>query len=194
MFEGEYPPSLRGVEPLTEALLDCLPEWGSYRYGSQVDFPPSALGVPSSLLRTGTRQIDCSSFTWAILSVVYPDAGWNLERYKKWQMWEKEDLWGALTMAENELHIGTTGSDDGWHLFQIWREPWESGHAFLALCLGGNMLVLEASNASHTPARHSGVVWRNIGPACAPLPSMWSGTKAELLDRTMFASVKLRAP
>ena len=189
-----YPPSLRGSEPLTSAILEKLPQWGRYRYGSKVDFPPSAVGVPSSLLRTGSRAIDCSTFTYALLSAVYPQAGWNIERYKKWQMWEKDDLWGPLTMAENELHIGTTSTDDGWHLFQIWRTPWESGHSFVAFCLGGNMLVLEASNASRTGARHDGVVWRDIGPATAPLPALWSGTRSSLLQGVTFGSVKLRLP
>ena len=193
MFDGKYPPSLEGVEILTDAILGHLVEWTHYKYGSDVDYPPSALGVPPSLLRSGTREIDCSSFTWAILSSVYPDTGWNLETYKKWQMWARHDLWGPLTMAE-EMGIGTNDSSDGWHLFQIWRKPWESGHSFLALCLGDNMLVLEASNASREPARHSGVVWKNIGPATAPLPSMWSGLKAELLHQTTFASLRLRNP
>ena len=193
MFDGKYPPSLEGAEILTDAILEHLVEWTRYKYGSDVDYPPSALGVPSSLLRSGTREIDCSSFTWAILSSVYPDAGWNLERYKKWQMWARQDLWGPLTMAE-EMGIGTNDSGDGWHLFQIWRTPWESGHSFLALCLGDNMLILEASNASHTPARHSGVVWKNIGPATSPLPTVWSGVKSEILNGTTFASLKLRSP
>ena len=34
MFDGKYPPSLEGVEPLTEALVTRLTEWGSYHYGS----------------------------------------------------------------------------------------------------------------------------------------------------------------
>ena len=188
-----YPPSLRGSEPLTDAILDKFPQWERYRYGSKVDFPPSALGVPPSLLRTGSRAIDCSTFTYALLSAVYPKAGWSVPTYKKWQMWDKQDLWGPLTMAE-ELGIGKPSTDDGWHLFQIWREPWESGHSFLALCLGGNMLVLEASNASRTGARHDGVVWRDIGPATAPLPALWSGTRNSLLKGVKFGSVKLRLP
>ena len=68
---------------LTDKICLHLDEWGGYSYGHAVEFPPDVRGVPSSLLRSGTKKIDCSTFTWALLAQVFPDAKWSLDYYKQ---------------------------------------------------------------------------------------------------------------
>ena len=83
-----------GSTRLRARILQALPVWWGYKYGHKVDYPPHIPGIPHTLIRTGTREIDCSTFTYGLLSAVYPKADWGFERYKKWQMWGRDDLYG----------------------------------------------------------------------------------------------------
>tara|TARA_R100000654_G_scaffold27339_2_gene51370 strand:+ start:7922 stop:8494 length:573 start_codon:yes stop_codon:yes gene_type:complete len=183
---GLYPSEV-GNPRLRNRILSYLPVWEGYTYGHKVDYPPDIPGVPSTLIRSGTREIDCSSFTYGLLAQVYPKAGWSFTRYKQWQMWSREDLWGPLTTA-TDMGITTKGTGNGWYLYQKWDERWKRGHSFLALKRGQNLLVLEANLRRN----EDGVVWRDIGPAVNILPSIWSGTEAYILGDSEYFSVRLR--
>ncbi len=185
-------PAEVGSTRLRARILQALPVWWGYKYGHKVDYPPHIPGIPSTLIRTGTREIDCSTFTYGLLATVYPKADWGFERYKKWQMWGRDDLYGPLTTAD-ELGITTQGRGNGWYLYQKWEKPWEGGHSFLALKRGDLLLVLEATTLSSM----SGVIWRNICKVGEVdsfdiLPSEWSGTEEQILDGAEFRCVRLR--
>ena len=180
----------RDSDRLTEKLCSNLEGWMNYTYGSQVDFPPDVPGVPSSLIRSGTKQIDCSTFTWSILAQVFPDAPWSLDYYKKWQMWERNDMWGPLRAAE-ELGITNEEHGDGWYLYQVWKGEWEGGHSFLGFSHKGRLLVLEATRSRRNGIDHSGVVWRGIGPASPRLPEMPEYCEHEATRGLTFGKVKL---
>lgn len=183
---GLYPSEV-GNPRLRNRILACLPVWEDYSYGHKVDYPFGTPGAPSTLVSTGTREIDCSSFTYALLAQVYPKLDWNFTRYKQWQMWAREDLWGPLTTAA-DMGITTKGTGNGWYLYQRWDEPWKRGHSFIALKRGQNLLVLEAT----LRLNEDGVVWRNIEPATSTLPSKWSGTETDILGDSEYFSVRLR--
>ena len=183
---GLYPSEV-GNPRLRDRILSCLPVWEGYTYGHKVDYPPDIPGVPSTLIRSGTREIDCSSFTYGLLAQVYPKADWSFARYKQWQMWSREDLWGPLTTAA-DMGLTTKGTGNGWYLYQKWDERWKRGHSFLALKRGQNLLVLEATLLRDM----DGVVWRNIEPATSTMPSKWSGTEADILGDSEYFSVRLR--
>ena len=175
---------------LTDKICLRLDEWGGYAYGHSVEFPPDALGVPSSLLRSGTKQIDCSTFTWALLSQVFPAARWSLDYYKRYQMWDREDMWAPIRVVE-ELGIGSDKHGDGWYLYQVWKGEWEGGHSFLGLSVGGRLLVLEATRSRRNGVLHDGVVWRGIGPAGPRLPEMPEYCEHEATRGLVFSKVKL---
>ncbi len=175
-------------ESLTERILHALPSWKGYSYGHTVDFPSCVRGIPTKLIDTGTKQIDCSTFTWGILCQLYPDADWTFDRYKKWQMWDREDLWGPITQAKA---MGLTADDDGdgWYLYQVWKGDWKGGHSFLACKAGDRLLVLEATNASRP---RPGVVWRNIGYAESYLPPWPEYGERDATRGRAYSKVKLR--
>ena len=177
-------------EGLTSKILTALSVWEPYRYGGRVDFPPDVRGVPSSLLRTGTRCIDCSSFTWALLSQVFPDRKWQTKYYKRYQMWDRTDMWAPIRVAE-ELGIGKDEHGDGWYLYQVWKGEWEGGHSFLGLSRGGRLLVLEATKSCRNGCNHDGVVWRGIGPAGPELPDMPEYCAHEATRGLVFSKTKL---
>ena len=179
----------RDIE-LTGKLCLALEGWREYTYGGRVDFPPDARGVPSKLIRSGTRKIDCSSFTWALLSQVFPDVPWSIDYYKRWQMWDRNDMWGPLQVAE-ELGITNEEHGDGWYLYQVWKGEWEGGHSFLGFSSGGRLLVLEATRSRRNGIDHDGVVWRGIGHASPRLPDMPEYCEHEATRGLTFGKVKL---
>ena len=177
-------------DQLTDKLCSKLDGWMGYAYGHQVDFPPDVPGVPNSLTESGTKQIDCSTFTWSILSQVFPDAPWSLDYYQKWQMWERNDMWGPLKAAD-ALGISKEGEGDGWYLYQVWKGEWEGGHSFLGFSGGSRLLVLEATKSQRNGIDHSGVVWRGLGPASPRLPEMPEYSEHEATRGLTFGKVKL---
>lgn len=183
---GLYPSEV-GNPRLRNRILACLPVWNGYAYGHKVDYPPGIPGVPSTLVGTGTREVDCSSFTYGLLAQVYPKADWTFARYKQWQMWSRENLYGPLQAAQ-EMGLTTKGTGNGWYLYQKWDLPWEKGHSFLALKRGDNLLVLEATLRRGV----DGVVWRDVGPIDGDLPSTWSGTESDILGGAEFDCIRLR--
>lgn len=175
---------------LTDKLCSQLEGWMGHTYGSQVDFPPDVPGVPASLIGSGTKEIDCSTFTWSILAQVFPDAPWSLDYYKRWQMWERNDMWGPLKAAE-ELGITNEEHSDGWYLYQVWKGKWDGGHSFLGFSSGGRLLVLEATRSRRNGIEHDGVVWRGIGPVSPRLPEMPEYCEHEATRGLTFGKVKL---
>jgi len=174
-------------ESLTQRILHALPSWKGYSYGHTVDFPSCVRGVPSKLVDSGSKQIDCSTFTWGLLCQVYPDADWSFDRYKKWQMWDRDDLWGPITQAR-EMGLATDDSGDGWYLYQVWKGQWSGGHSFLGCVADGRLLVLEATNASRPKP---GVVWRNVGYAEAYLPPWPEYSEEDATRSRVYAKIKL---
>mgnify|MGYP003132096864 CR=1 FL=1 len=175
---------------LTGKLLVALEVWREYVYGGTVDFPPDVKGVPSKLIRTGTRQIDCSTFTWGLLTEVFPDAPWSFDYYKRWQMWDRKDMWGPTRVAE-ELGIAKDEHGDGWYLYQVWKGQWEGGHSFLGLARDGRLLVLEATRSRRNGVEHNGVVWRGVGPAGSQLPELPEYCEHEATRGLVFSKIKL---
>ena len=175
---------------LTDRFCRALDGWSEYTYGRRVDFPPDIKGVPGKLIRTGSKGIDCSSFTWAMLTRVFPDAPWSLDYYKKYQMWDRKDMWAPVRVVE-ELGIGKDKHGDGWYLYQVWKGQWEGGHSFFGLSLGGRLLVLEATNSTRNGVQNNGVVWRGIGPVGPQLPDMPEYCEHEATRGLVFSKVKL---
>jgi len=173
---------------LTQRILHALPSWQGYSYGHKVDFPSCVRGAPTSLVETGTKQIDCSTFTWGLLCQVYPDADWSFDRYKKWQMWDRDDKWGPISQALS-MEITSKDDGDGWYLYQVWKGDWQGGHSFLASKAGDQLLVLEATNASRPVP---GVVWRYVGEASTnALPPWPVYTEADATKGYAYSKVKL---
>ena len=177
-------------EGLTSRILTTLSVWEPYHYGGRVDFPPDVRGAPPSLLGTGTRCIDCSSFTWSILSQVFPALKWSTNYYKRYQMWDRTDMWAPIRVVE-ELGLGKDKHGDGWYLYQVWKGEWEGGHSFLGFSSGGRLLVLEATKSSRNGCDHDGVVWRGIGPAGPSMPDMPEYCEHEATRGLVFSKVKL---
>ena len=175
---------------LTDRICRALDGWSDYTYGSKVDFPPDTKGVPGKLLRTGSRCIDCSSFTWALLTRVFPDAAWSFNYYKRYQMWERKDMWAPVKVVE-ELGLGKNEHGDGWYLYQVWKGQWEGGHSFLGFSSGGRLLVLEATNSTRNGIKNNGVVWRGIGPVGVQLPDMPEYCEHEATRGLTFSKTKL---
>jgi len=175
---------------LTERLCAALEAWTEHHYGGKADLPSDVKGAPSSLMGTGTHQVDCSTFTWSVLTQVFPDAPWSVDYYKRWQMWNRKDMWGPIKVAE-ELGIGKDEHGSGWYLYQVWKGQWQGGHSFLGFSCGGRLLVLEATSSRRDGVTHDGVVWRGIGPASPRLPEMPEYSEHEATRGLVFSKIKL---
>ena len=181
---------MAGNTTVTERVLHALPSWKGYSYGHKADMPSCVRGIPTKMIDTGTKQIDCPTFTWGILCQLYPDADWTFDRYKKWQMWDRKDLWGPITEAK-QLGITTEGDGDGWYLYQVWKGQWEGGHSFLACEAGGRLLVLEATRSKRNGIDHNGVVWRGVGPGEPYMPPLPEYSERDATRGYVYAKVKL---
>jgi hypothetical protein len=99
----------------------------SMRYGK----PTCPYDTPPQSFKRGT-EINCSSMTWAILSTVYPSAGWTSQDYQDIQVWDGERKWSPIESV-NSRGVGVqvvSPLAGRWHLVQGWRSS-GGGHAFL---------------------------------------------------------------
>lgn len=174
-------------DELTRAIIESLQVWAGYTYAqtdAQIDYPEGLVYAPSSYVDTGTKGINCSTFTWATCNFLYPDAAWDKAVYLDWQVINKTP-WGAIEQAR-KLGIAEPGDYvthkspraakvDGWYLGQKWTDPenCQGGHSFFVWATPEGLYQLEATRFR----THDGVVFRNIGPALGdpskPPPFNW---------------------
>ena len=74
-------------------LLARLPSLRGWTYGRAVDLPQS-VWAPDKVSQSGTKQIDCSSFTWACLDWMYKLGG--AKQYLAHQLIHTSDPWSAI--------------------------------------------------------------------------------------------------
>ena len=148
-------------------LMARMPRLRGYRYGRSVDFPAS-VNAPSKMTNTGTKQIDCSSFTWCALSWMYDVGG--IASYKRHQIIDTPDPWSAIRNAEIMNVASKTGegapSGIGIYLVQTWHSPYEfkHGHQLLVFIHGRtDHNTLQAS--SHPQRADQAPVWLDGSPA-----------------------------
>jgi len=148
-------------------VLARLPSLRGYSYGRSVDFPTSANG-PERCTNTGTKEMDCSSFTWCFLAWAYRVDG--IGSYKRHQLIDTPDPWAAITNAKLMNVAKDTGDGvpykDGIYLCQTWLRPdeWRGGHQFILIVNGPkSYTTLQAS--SHPDNSHAAPVWRDGTPA-----------------------------
>ena len=115
----------------------------SMRYGG----PRSPYDTPPQSFKRGTT-INCSSMTWAILSTVYPNAGWTAQDYRDFQIFDAARQWSPIEAVERR-RVGDqveSPHPGAWHLVQGWRNS-GSGHAFLIQCLSVDRIgVLQSTS------------------------------------------------
>jgi hypothetical protein len=116
-------------------LLARLPRLRGYKYGRDADFPSSLFAAPPRHIDTGTKELDCSSFTWCVLNWIYDCGG--LHWYMKHQIIGTPDPWSALKYAKRYLVVTEIGEGvphhTGLYLCQAWRQPdaMRGGHQFI---------------------------------------------------------------
>ena len=144
--------SVGGWRPNLARLRARLPRLRGYTYGRSVAFPESVI-APAKLKNTGTRQLDCSSFTWCALSWIY-NAGSEASWYKAHQLIDTPNPWAAIEAAGRYLCAKKIGQGipkrDGVFFVQTWNgDPYSmrSGHQFIAVgsSNGQNWQILQAS-------------------------------------------------
>ena len=149
-------------------LMARLPRLRGYSYGRSVDFPKS-VNAPSKMTNTGTKQIDCSSFTWCVLAWVYGVS--SVAAYKRHQIIDTPDPWSAIKNAydlgvASKVGEGPPPPSPGIYLVQSWLSPdaFSHGHQFLVFVHGvKDHNVLQAS--SHPQRADKAPVWLDGTPA-----------------------------
>ena len=162
-----------GPRPQLDRILARLPSLRGYRYGRGVDFPKSANG-PAKHTNTNTKQIDCSSFTWACLAWAYNVAG--VASYKRHQLIDTPDPWSPIANCQLMGVASDIGEGhphkDGIYLCQTWIKPdqFRGGHQFILIINGPESFNrLEAS--SRPDCIHNAPVWTDGSPAWDPYVS-----------------------
>jgi len=176
-----------GPNSIAFFLAGWLPRWAGYKYSlsGKPDFFEGAPGVPQSLVQTGTKQINCSTFTFAALGCLYPRNVFDLDWYKVHNLWAPFSQFdnveycferGILGPISNEI-----GDECGWYLVQAWNESFTSGHSFFVWKAQSGYRLLEASGRN---PEWGAIIWRNMG----------SATSGEPLDRwASLESLKLKS-
>lgn len=113
-------------------------------------------GVDLALAEVGV--IDCSTFTAAVLSCVYPSAGWDREDYADLQIYADRVRAGrraapvdAVVRRGVGVRVDALGpGSPEWYLCQGWRglpSAPTTGHAFLVRDEGGGECTVLASSS-----------------------------------------------
>ena len=154
----------------TRARLLCrLPVLRGYSYGRSADFPESVI-APPKYTASGSKQIDCSSFTWCAINWIYEAGG--LHWYTRHQIIGTPDPWSALKAAQQYLCANEIGDDvptrDGLYLCQTWHDPaaLKRGHQFiLDVKNEGGTTHHRILQASSHPDAQSVPTWNYYKPA-----------------------------
>ena len=160
-----------GPDSLTFLMLDSLWRWELYKYNlyDAPDFPEGTRGAPSSLCGTGTKHINCVTFTYATLERVYQGVDFDFQWYKRHMLWAGFGPWAGLEEAvvrgiAQNLNDGV-GKANGWYLCQGWSRDYKSGHSFFVWRTDDGLRLLESSSQ---PGAWGAVHWRDAGPATGP--------------------------
>ena len=186
----------QGPDSLTFLILQTLPRWSGYRYSlfDAPDFPDPTPGAPKSLVGTGTRHINCVTFTYATLAEVYQGVVFDFEWYKRHMLWAGFGPWAGLEEAvvrgiATGLSDGPGGRGaDGWYLCQGWDQEFKSGHSFFIWRENGSIRLLESSSR---PAEWGAVHWRDEGPAVGGESDVLAGFEVIGLPYDHLKSVRL---
>jgi len=144
-----------------------------YGTGASVRFPSPIPGVDVTL-SPYSSQIDCSSFTAWILSVVYPDAAWDKKTYQDMQIFDAARPWSPLEAAQRAgvaTEISQEPVPGRWALCQAWKDARTDdgdslggGHARLIRFddEGDGVLVLDSSTRSSRGPGWSRITWDKL--------------------------------
>lgn len=145
-------------------LPELAGEWLGWRYpraGEPQEAPRSVTGWPDSLVGTGTRAIDCSSFGAWMLFALYPD-DYTRGDYEALQIYDAAKPWSNIDwLIAQRLGVEREARVDEWAYVQTWEGvPGQSrGHARLALTRPrGEVLTLESTVTELV----SGPQWRRM--------------------------------
>lgn len=162
-------------------VQELAAEWLGWRYpeaGERQEAPRLVSGWPSSLVGTGTRAIDCSSFAAWLLFALYP-GNYTREDYEALQIYDAAKPWSNVDwVVAQRIGVERAPLVDEWAYVQTWEGvPGQSrGHARLVLTRPhGEILTLEST----TTAMASGPQWRTM-------------TWADLQSRRAMRAVTLR--
>ena len=162
-------------------LTDLAGEWLGWRYpraGEPQEAPRSVAGWPDSLVGTGTRAIDCSSFAAWMLFALYPD-DYTRGDYEALQIYDAAKPWSNIDwIMTQRIGVERPALVDEWAYVQTWEGvPGQSrGHArFVLTRPHGEVLTLESTVTGIS----SGPQWRAM-------------TWADLQSRRAMRSVVLR--
>ena len=175
-------------------LLARLPRLRGYTYGRDVDLPPS-VWAPDKVSNTGTKQIDCSSLTWACLDWIYKLGG--PKQYLAHQLIHTSDPWSAIKAAVRHGQADDMGAGlpcyEGLYLVQTWLDPdaLKGGHQFIFWSVGARddrkVAVLEAS--SH-PRIKSAPTWNKRKKATSVEPTYTKPIPEQYDTQYMWARLR----
>jgi hypothetical protein len=143
-----------------------------YGTGASVRFPSPYPGVTVKI-SPHSSQIDCSSFTAWILSVVYPDAPWDKTTYGDMQIFDAARPWSPIEAVERAGVGSRTASrvPGAWALCQAWKDARTDdgdslggGHARIIRFdeEGDGVLVLDSSTRSSRGPGWSRITWDKL--------------------------------
>lgn len=172
-----------------------LPRWEGYTYSlsDNPDFPYGTPGVPTSMVDTGTKTVQCTAFTWATLTSIYPKDLFDFEWYKVHNLWAPHSRFDNLAYAYQkgivEIPTEGVGTQNGWYLVQEWNATFTSGHSYFVWVYQGKYRILEASGKKPD---WGAVVWRSMGPAQSTQDFVGWCTLDELNMRDIVKSSRLK--
>ena len=132
-------------------VQEIAAEWLGWSYpenGERQEAPRAVAGWPDSLVGTGTRAIDCSSFAAWMIFALYPGS-YTRTDYEALQIYDAERPWSNIAwLLDQRIGVERAALVDEWSYVQTWEgEPGRSrGHARLALTRPhGEVLTLEST-------------------------------------------------